>query len=706
MVRVLETLKQRVPSDNIFLGDAQLVTMRGHLAKLPIERMSHRIQLLQMIGTNEFKLGETEQAIERLELARQMAVQAGDRIPPVALDGIEFMLAVANLRYGETVNCIENHTIDSCLLPIQGEGIHVDKQGVNQATKYFSELLKRHPDHLASRWLLNVSAMAAGGYPDQIPPQFLIPPEAFESEESIPRFYDRAPQLGLDTQSLAGGMIVDDFDGDHLLDIVVSNWDPRASLRYFHNDGDGSFSDRSQAAGLEKIYGGLNLIQADYDNDGDVDVLVLRGGWLASAGRHPNSLLRNDGQGNFTDVTFDAGLADRHYPTQTASWADYDNDGDLDLYIGNEKFPNQLFQNQGDGTFTDVAAAAGVGDMGYAKGVVWGDYDNDRYADIYVSNMDGPNRLFHNQGNGSFQEVAADLGVTKPEASFPLWFWDFNNDGVLDLFVASFWQDINYVAASFVGESHPAEMDRLYQGDGRGGFRDVASEVNLHRRVSVPMGSNFGDLDNDGFLDFYLGTGYPEYEGLMPNLMFRNDGGKRFLDVTSAGGFGHLQKGHGVAFADVDNDGDQDVFLEVGGWYAGDTYGDALFENPGFANHWITIRLIGTESNRSAIGARIRIDIKDGESQRSVYRWVSSGGSFGGNPLRQQIGLGKAERIELLEIDWPKTGKTQRFTDLDVDQFIEIREGSEEIGKLPLASFKFSSSPPKKHQHHHPGSGH
>jgi hypothetical protein len=449
----------------------------------------------------------------------------------------------------------------------------------------------------------------------------------------------------------------------------------------------------------------LNLVQADYDNDGDVDVLVLRGGWLKEAGRkHPNSLLQNDGRGHFQDVTFDSGLGKEHYPTQTASWADYDNDGDLDLYIGNEQFPNQLFQNQGDGTFIDVAAVAHVNDKAYAKGVVWGDYDNDRFPDLYVSNLDGANRLYHNLGNGTFEDVAAKLGVTRPVVSFPLWFWDFNNDGALDLFVTSFYQDVAHVAADYLDLPHRTEMDCLYQGDGRGGFREVATEQNL-RRVTQPMGSNFGDLDNDGFLDFYLGTGYPEYEGLVPNLMFRNDKGTAFRDVTASGGFGHLQKGHGVAFADLDNDGDQDIFHELGGWYAGDAYGDVLFENPGFGNHSLTIKLVGTASNTSAIGARIRIDVDDSTARRSIYRRVNSGGSFGCNPLRQQIGVGKAEKIARLEIFWPKTAETQVFHDLAVDQLIQITEGSSGYEKLPFKAVKFSQSQSSGSHHHAPSEG-
>lgn len=700
MIQLLAKIERRVDLDNPFLGKARVEGLRNQLRSLPSRVVPQRIQLLQAIGTNEFRLGDLEQGIASLTEAHEMAIRAGNSIPPVALNGIEFTLGVAWLRYGEIQNCVESHTIDSCLMPIQGEGIHRRQEGSTNAIKYFESVLGRVPDQLATRWLLNIAYMTLDRYPDEVPKDYLIPPSVFESEAEMPRFFDRAPDLGLDTVSLAGGVIADDFDGDRLIDLVVSNWNPANSLRFFRNQGDGTFADRTTEAGLSGIFGGLNLVQADFDSDGHTDVLVLRGGWLGDPGRqHPNSLLRNNGRGEFVDVTFDAGLAEVHYPTQTGSWADFDNDGDLDLYIGNENYPNQLFENQGNGKFVDIARRAGVDDRGYAKGVVWGDYDNDRLPDIYVSNMDGANRLFRNQGDGTFRDVAPDLGVTKPTLSFPAWFWDFNNDGALDLFAASFWQDISHVAADYLGMPHGSEMDCLYQGDGKGGFREVASEKNLNR-VTQPMGSNFGDLDNDGFLDFYLGTGYPEYEALMPNLMFRNDGGERFLDVTTAGGFGHLQKGHGVVFADLDNDGDQDVFHQVGGWYAGDTYGDALFENPGFENNWIAIRLVGTKSNRSAIGARIRIVVSNESGERSVFRWVNSGGSFGANPLRQHIGLGKAESIDRVEVYWPTTDQTQVFESVDVNQFIEITEGESEIKKRSYKPTPFKSQGGQ--HHHHP----
>ncbi len=367
-------------------------------------------------------------------------------------------------------------------------------------------------------------------------------------------------------------------------------------------------------------------------------------------------------------------------PTQTAAWADYDNDGDLDLYVGNETmpdgpgFPCQLFRNNGDATFTDVAVAAGVTNDRFTKAVVWGDYDADRYPDIYVSNFEGANRLYHNNGDGSFADRAPELGLTGPHASFPAWFWDYDNDGRLDIYASGYFGDIAAFAAHALGIPYSFEHAALYRGDGRGAFAEVALEVGLDH-PTAPMGSNFGDINGDGFPDFYLGTGEPKLMNIMPNLMYLNREGQQFVDVTRASGLGHLQKGHAVAFADFDNDGDQDIFEQLGGGYLGDRFYDAYFENPGTDNRWLTIHLTGTTSNRSAIGARIHVEVGGGES-RSIFKWVNSGGSFGANPLRQYIGLGKASRIESLEIYWPTSDATQRWDDVPIDHTIRIVEGS------------------------------
>ena len=190
------------------------------------------------------------------------------------------------------------------------------------------------------------------------------------------------------------------------------------------------------------------------------------------------------------------------------------------------------------------------------------------------------------------------------------------------------------------------------------------------------MGCNFGDIDNDGYPDMYFGTGNPLYQSLLPNKLFRNDGGKRFEDVTGVSRTGNLQKGHGVAFADIDNDGDEDIYIDMGGPYHGDPYQNLLFINPGQnKNHWISLDLQGVQSNRAAIGARIRLVIHDQGRLRSVYKDVNSGSSFGANPLRQHMGVGSAATIDTLEIKWPGSGLVQTFRNVHVDAFLKIKEG-------------------------------
>jgi hypothetical protein len=592
-------------------------------------------------------------------------------------------------------------------VPIQGGGLHTKQEGSRQAIKYFLEVLEHPTEEVKhrvdvyepARWLLNIAYMTINEYPDEVPPEHLIPPHVFESETEFPRFKNIYPDLGLNTFNLCGGAIIDDFDDDGYLDIMTSTWDTTGQTQLFVNNRNGTFSERTDAAGLKGFYGGLNMVQADYDNDGDLDVFILRGAWLRAYGKHPNSLLRNNGDTTFTDVTLDVGLGDVHYPTKTAAWADFDNDGDLDLYVGNESTPDcpcpsQLFRNDGHGRFTDVAAQAGLQEHLFAMGAVWGDYNADRYPDLYVS-TEGANRLYRNNRDGTFTDVASELNVTKPIGSFPAWFWDFDNDGVLDLYVGCSSGPVGILALSVTGWDDPdkkqsvpdwwSEIERmaLYRGDGRGGFADVGEEQNL-TYPSQPMGANFGDLDNDGFLDFYLGTGDVPYSALVPNLMFVNQQGKGFVNVTMAGGFGHLQKGHGVSFADLDNDGDQDVYMQMGGAMPSDKFNDVLYDNPGFGNHWLTIQLVGQQSNRSAIGSRIRAEIVENGVVRSVYRHVNSGGSFGCNPLRQTLGLGKATVIRKLEIFWPTTNKTQVFKNVPVDQTIRIVEATNRYTKLKL----------------------
>ena len=694
MLQALREIELSTDEHNEWLGERAARDARQELAALTESASdSDRFRALVRVAGEELRLGNERQAIDHYQAAYALLAKVGGTIDNEEVGRAVFRLGLAWMRYGETQNCALHHAAESCILPLAGGGIHRDPEGSREAIRYFLEILERtpvgHPLYVKTVWLLNLAYMTLGRHPQDVPADYLLPLPIFGSQGELPRFENIAPELGLDTLNLFGSMVVDDFDGDDHLDVFTTTFDTSESARFFRNNGDGTFTDRTREAGLHGLNGGLNAVQADYDNDGDLDLYVLRGAWLGKAGRHPNSLLRNRGDGVFEDVTFDAGLAQPSYPTQTASWADYDHDGDVDLYVGNERnadieAPCQLFRNNGDGTFTDVATQAGVDNRSFVKGVVWGDYDGDRFPDLYVSTLGGANRLYRNNRDGTFSDVAPALGVSEPGDSFPVWFWDFDNDGALDLYVSSYrgvTDAVSAVAASYFGMPSLLDLPHLYRGDGQGGFENVASSRNL-TRLHLTMGSNFGDLDGDGWLDFYLGTGYPDYESLMPNVMYKNDGGQRFLDVTLAGGFGHLQKGHAVSFADFDSDGDLDVFEQMGGAFPGDRYQDAVYRNPGFAHRWIGLLLEGVESNRAAIGARIHAVVLEAGAARSIYRHVGSGGSFGANPLRQTIGVGNADRLERLEIYWPTTDLTQVFQDVPLDSFFRIVEGDDELEGL------------------------
>ena len=338
-----------------------------------------------------------------------------------------------------------------------------------------------------------------------------------------------------------------------------------------------------------------------------------------------------------------------------------------------------------------MAEKAGVENFLMAKGVAWGDFDGDGFPDLYVSNI-GPNRLYHNNHDGTFTDVAGEAGVLGPGGrNFPTWFFDYDNDGRLDIFNGTYSASVSDVVGVYFGRRATSGHPRLYHNEGGGKFRDVSDEAGL-TAPSLPMGSNFGDLDNNGWLDVYLGTGLPSFESLMPNLMYRNDGGKRFVDVSFSGGFAHLQKGHGVAFADIDNDGNQDVFEQMGGAYPGDAYASVLYQNPGHPNSWVTLKLLGTKSNRNAIGARIKVTVRSGPATRAIYRTVGCVSSFGGSPFRQEIGLGSAAAIEEVQVFWPTSHTTQTFRDVAANRFYEIREGESKMRPLALARFRLGGA--------------
>lgn len=723
--------------DNAYFGTAIIEQLEARLRaaeRAPTPDAEAIIRLRAWLATELGRLGRQDEALDLLARAREDAERALTASWPLlpALLGSE---ALTHLQLAEEENCAANPSPDRCILPITAEARHQRTEHTLAAIALLDRVLGLTPDDVQSRWLRTVAEALLGGKGDRG-----LPPAALAPTRHLERWRNQADVLGVGGFDHAGGAIVDDFDADGHLDLISSSWHPCEPLRAYRNDGKGRFEDVAAAWGLDQQLGGLNIVHADYDGDGRLDLLVLRGAWLGAEGKTRNSLLRNDlaKTGRFVDTTAQAGLTVPAYPTQTAAWGDVDNDGDLDLYIGNEAaassvdprnlfgmggqtFPSQLFRNDG-GRFTDIARAAGVTNDRFAKGVAWGDVDNDGDLDLYVSNI-GTNRLYRNdgpdQGSGPrgtprFTDIAVTAGVSEPSReSFATWFFDVDNDGDLDLFVADYSSPVAAVSASYLGVSsgpsnavgHPV----LYRndtprpqghaagriaGDGDGAtihFTDVSAAWGLDRPL-LPMGANFGDLDNDGWLDIYLGTGLPNPQAWMPNVMYRNVDGQHFEDVTSAG-FGHLQKGHGIGFGDIDRDGDQDLFQQLGGAYPYDAFANALYENPTLAPltptdgaassdepahpgpAWVTLRLRGTRANPFAIGARIMITVRGRDDRtREIHAVVSSGGSFGGSSLQQELGLGDTTTIVSLSVQWPSPSPPFVARNLAPRKVYEIRE--------------------------------
>lgn len=671
-------------------------------ARIASETDASRIwQMLPQLADEQLKAGDPRGALATYDRFDQLTASSRLTLEPKHRQMIQHERAVCYLRIGEQENCLTNHTVESCLFPIRQLGVYQRQEGPRAAIRLLTETLQQYRGDLKGVWLLNIAYMVLGEYPDKVPTQWLIPLKKFDSEYDIKPFVDVASGAGIDLPGWAGGCVLEDFDGDGFLDVLLSSWEIRTQMRFFRNNGDGTFAERTKEAGLLGELGGLNMVQADYNNDGWTDVLVLRGAWLGAAGRYPNSLLRNNGDGTFEDVTEEAGLLSFH-PTQTAVWFDYNADGWLDLFVGNESYgtnshPSKLFRSNRDGTFTECAAEVGVDANAYIKGVAAADFNHDGRPDLYLSSRSGANFLYRNDGPQGgktgpkapwrFTNIAEPAGVAAPMMSFPTAAADFDNDGLPDILVTGYaLTGVGDVVADYMGRPFRSEKARFYRNKGDGTFSDATKEVGLDKLIFA-MALNFGDYDNDGWLDFLAGTGDPDFATVIPNRAFRNAEGKRFQDVTTSGGLGHLQKGHAISFADIDNDGDQDVFEVVGGAYADDTYRTVLLKNPGHGNHWLTLKLEGRTSNRSALGARIKVNTRTENGVRAIYKTVSSGASFGASPLRQEIGLGQAKGIESVEVFWPATGQTQILRGLAMNQFYSVREGETNAVPLQLASF-------------------
>ena len=498
-------------------------------------------------------------------------------------------------------------------------------------------------------------------------------------------------------ESMSGGTVFLDYDGDGWLDIYLLNGsrfeDPESGQipknALYRNNGDGTFTDVTERAGVGDTGWGMGCAVGDYDNDGNLDVYVTNYG--------PNVLYRNEGDGTFTNVAAEAGVDDPRFGAG-AGFGDFDNDGDLDLYAANyvvfdiEDPPNygrwcdykgfpvycgpkglepeydMLYWNNGDGTFTDVTERAGVDKIegAYGMGVVLGDYDNDGFLDIYVANDSTPNFLYQNNGDGTFEEVGLISGVAynedgRTQAGMGTDMADYDNDGFMDIITATFADDTN----------------TLYHNDGDGFFRDVTfvSGIGAESLRNLGYGPGFLDYDNDGHQDLFITNGhvYPQVDGhsdiryAQPNALFRNNRDGTFVVVSDQAGPGlRVTKcSRGLAFGDYDNDGDVDVLIHN----INDT--PTLLRNDGGnRNNHLSIRAIGTKANRSAIGVRVEVT-SGGLTQ---IREVRSGSSYESqSDLRLHFGLGESEHVERIRIRWPGGG-VDTIRDVPAGQFLMIEE--------------------------------
>jgi tetratricopeptide (TPR) repeat protein len=591
---------------------------------------------------------------------------------------VDYLIGMVLLRMGKFKESVE--TLENLINQFQGNfetfyllGIAYLRDGkYSKAVETLKEALKINPDNLETKWGLRLAVERGGGDLKKLEEPYRLNFPKVEIKGQVVRFKDVAQEAGVGKVDQGRGSGWADYDLDGDLDLFAVGVHSGTGL--YQNNGDGTFSDVTERAGVSDPQGGWSALFADYDNDGDPDIYITRDAW-EGVGR--NTLYRNNGDGTFSDVTDEAGVGDKDKSSFTASFGDFDNDGYLDLLVtGGLKDgiqPNSLFLNNRDGTFTDVAQEAGLIHRGLTIGCAFGDYDDDGNLDIHIVHANGNNLLYKNNGNQTFTEVTEQTGARLSiMQGYVTFFLDYDNDGDLDLFTSSMGTMSEYIMSRKFGKAQSAAHQALLRNNGDGTFSDVTEESGLYLSFGS-MGANRGDYDYDGDLDIYLANGGPPVVRLEPNALFRNNGDGTFTEITESAGVGNLGKGHGATFADYDQDGDLDIYSPVGGHYPADWTPNSLYQNPGTGNNYIIVRTVGTRSNRDGIGAKVKVISGD----LSLLRVVDGGSGFGStNSLELEFGLGKRTKVDRVEVRWP-SGTTQTLTNPPVNQVHVITEPQE-----------------------------
>ena len=533
------------------------------------------------------------------------------------------------------------------------------------------ESMEVNPGDERARSMMWIAAQRLGGYPVSVPLRFRMELKIGYAKPTV-EFENISARIGLDKTSAGRGLAIFDYDNDGYLDIVIAS--AHGGVNLYHNNGDGTFSDVSIRSGLDTCVNGFAITVGDYDNDGFADLFITRMGFYSGEGQ----LFHNNGDGTFSDVTSRAGLK-VWGPGFTAAWVDYDGDGFLDLFIANNlgglferKTPNRLFHNNGNGTFTEVTEQAGLHTIWPTIGGAWGDYNNDGLQDLFLSNGMGRSQLYRNNGNGTFTDVSEEAGVTEIGFGTPAFWWDYDNDGWMDIgqMTWSDHEDVIYTLRNGEGppDGHPM---RVYHNNRDGTFTQVNRELGLTGCWGT-MSGNAGDFNNDGYLDLVLGNGSPKMDRMEPMILLENDGHK-FHNTTFAAGLPFTGKSHGVNMADLFGDGRLSVLVAAGGAYPGDLLTSGVYYPTTLAGNYLNVRLVGVVSNRSAIGARVSLDA----GGRKQFREISGGTNFGCMPFEQHFGLAKYEGSVTIEVRWPSGGH-QIFRGVPVNATFEFTEGQED----------------------------